>query len=69
MLSLVLLFFAFTVIVLGHRLHHLDEVYAMALYSLGLLSGIWGFSLVPSTIQLTMGVLAIGCLQIESRQK
>lgn len=52
--------------VLGYRLYRQDEVYAIALYILGLLSGLWGFSLVPSTVQLTMGVIAIGWLQIGS---
>lgn len=69
MQSYLLLFLAFIVTVLGYRLHHLDEVHAMALYSVGLLSGIWGFSQVPSTVQLTIGALAIGWLQVGSLQK
>ncbi len=58
------LFFALGTTVLGYRLRHLDEVHSMALYSVGLLSGIWGFSLVPSAVQIMVGALAIGWLQI-----
>ncbi|MDV3352403.1 hypothetical protein D0962_03645 [Leptolyngbyaceae cyanobacterium CCMR0082] len=53
---------------LGYRLRHRDEVYALALYIVALLSGLWGFSLVPSTVQLTMGAIAIGWLQMSSRR-
>ncbi|MEM1254775.1 MAG: hypothetical protein AAGI69_20250 [Cyanobacteria bacterium P01_H01_bin.21] len=60
------LLFALCATVLGRRLRHLDEVHAMALYSVGLLSGIWGFSLVPSTVPLTLGAIVIGWLQIGS---
>ena len=60
------LLFALCATVLGRRLRHLDEVHAMALYSVGLLSGIWGFSLVPSMVPLTFGALVIGWLQIGS---
>lgn len=58
--------FALMMAVLGYRLYRQDEVYAIALYSLGLLSGIWGFSLAPSTVQLTIGAIAIGWLQLGS---
>ena len=60
------LLLALSVTVLGYRLRHLDEVHAMALYVVGLLSGIWGLSLVPSTVQLMIGAIAIGWLQIGS---
>ena len=60
------LFFALGITILGYRLRHLDEVHSMALYSVGLVSGIWGFSLVPSAVQLTIGALAIGWLQFGS---
>ena len=60
------LLFALGVTVLGYRLRRSDEVHAMALYVVGLLSGIWGLSLVPSTVQLTIGAIAIGWLQIGS---
>ncbi|MEM9482707.1 MAG: hypothetical protein AAGA83_03355 [Cyanobacteria bacterium P01_F01_bin.116] len=49
--------------VLGYRWRHLDEVYSMALYIVGVLSGIWGLSLVPGTVQLMIGAIAIGWLQ------
>ena len=61
--------FALTITALGYRLYRQDEVYAIALYVIGLLSGIWGFSLVPSTVQLTMGAIAIGWLQIGTLRK
>ncbi|MEO0867847.1 MAG: hypothetical protein AAFY17_05230 [Cyanobacteria bacterium J06642_11] len=57
---------ALMMIVLGYRLYRQDEVYAIALYILGIISGLWGFSLLPSTVQLTMGVIAIGWLQLSS---
>lgn len=64
MQPIIWLFFALGMTVLGYRWRHLDEVHSMALYSVGLLSGIWGFSLVPSAVQITVGALVIGWLQI-----
>lgn len=60
------LLFALGITVLGYRWRHLDEIHSMALYITGLLSGIWGLSLVPSTVQLTLGAIAIGWLQLGS---
>lgn len=60
------LFFALSMTVLGYRLYRLDEVHAISLYSVGLLSGIWGFSLAPGTVQLTMAAVVIGWLQLGS---
>ncbi|EKV02527.1 hypothetical protein Lepto7375DRAFT_4764 [Leptolyngbya sp. PCC 7375] len=62
------LLLALVMTALGYRLRHLDEVYALALYIVALLSGLWGFSLVPSTVQLTMGAIAIGWLQMSGRR-
>ena len=62
------LLLALVMTTLGYRLRHLDEVYALALYIVALLSGLWGFSLVPSTVQLTMGAIAIGWLHMGSRR-
>ena len=61
--------FALSMTVLGYRLYRRDEVHAIALYSIGVLSGIWGFSLVPSTVQLTIGAVVIGWLQLGSLKK
>ncbi len=51
--------FALSMTVLGYRLYRRDEVHAIALYSIGVLSGIWGFSLVPSTVQQPLALLLL----------
>ncbi|MEM6254516.1 MAG: hypothetical protein AAF821_16490 [Cyanobacteria bacterium P01_D01_bin.156] len=69
MQPLIWIVFALTMVALGYRLYRQDEVHAIALYIIGLLSGMWGFSLVPSALQLTMGAVAIGWLQLSALRK
>lgn len=52
--------------VLGKYLKPVDEVYAVATYTAGILSALWGFAIAPISAQLTLGVLALGWLQVSS---
>lgn len=51
---------------LGKHLQSRDEVYAIATYSAGILSALWGFAIAPTAAQLTLGILALGWLQVSS---
>lgn len=51
---------------LGKHLKPVDEVYALALYSAGILSALWGFVVAPTSAQLMLEVLTFGWLQVIS---
>ncbi|NJN31355.1 MAG: hypothetical protein HC824_13720 [Synechococcales cyanobacterium RM1_1_8] len=48
------------------RLHLLDEIYALALYSTGSLAALWGLAIAPSEAQIGLGILTLGGLQLRA---
>ena len=48
----------------GRLLATQDEVYALAIYSASSLMAIWGLAIAPSPTPITLGVLALGWVQI-----
>ena len=60
---MILLAIAFTFVAFGRRLEPVDEVYALATYSAGMLSVFWGFAIAPTPAQLLVGALAFGWVQ------
>lgn len=64
---LLLLVVAVSFATLGKALKLADEVYIIAIFSAGLLSACWGFITAPTTVQLSLGMLALGWLQVSSR--
>ena len=67
MVWLLLLLVALGVVAWGKSLQAIDEVYALATYSVGLLSGVWGYTLAPGLVQLLLSLVALSCLQIGLR--
>jgi hypothetical protein len=67
MVWLFLLLIALGFIAWGKSLQTIDEVYALATYSVGLLSGVWGYTLAPGVVQLLLSVVALSCLRIGLR--
>ncbi|MEO1347854.1 MAG: hypothetical protein AAFW84_03510 [Cyanobacteria bacterium J06635_15] len=63
---LMLLAVALVFMVLGKYLKPADEVYAIAVYSAGALSALWGLAMAPGTVLLGFGALAFGWLQMSS---
>ncbi|NET36932.1 MAG: hypothetical protein F6K19_33720 [Cyanothece sp. SIO1E1] len=63
---LMLLAVALVLKFLGQHLQQTDEVHALAIYSAGILSVIWGFAIAPASAQLTLEALAFGWLQVSS---
>ncbi|MEO0489653.1 MAG: hypothetical protein AAF215_20225 [Cyanobacteria bacterium P01_A01_bin.123] len=64
---LLLLVVALLFTTLGKALRLADEVYVIAIFSTGILSACWGFITAPSTVQLGLGMVALGWLQVSSR--
>lgn len=63
---LVLLAIALVLICFTRQLALKDDVYRLALQATGLTSAVWGFTIAPLVAQITLGVLALGCLQVYS---
>ncbi|NEP17899.1 MAG: hypothetical protein F6J97_13505 [Leptolyngbya sp. SIO4C1] len=53
---------ALTFATLGKRLTLIDEVYALATYSAGAVSGLWGFAIAPEIAQFLLEGLALSWL-------
>ncbi|NEQ33267.1 MAG: hypothetical protein F6K04_20080 [Leptolyngbya sp. SIO4C5] len=63
---LILLSLALILTSLGRYLTQADEVYAIAVYSAGILSALWGLAIAPSTLLLSISIVAFGWLQMSS---
>lgn len=65
---LILLMFALAMGGLGLWLQPTDDVHTLAAFSAGLFSALWGFAIAPSTAQLLLTLLALGCWQFSFRR-
>ena len=63
---LILLTAALVLATLGKYVKPIDEVYAIAAYGTGFLIGLWGFVVAPISVQVILGVLVFGWLQVIS---
>lgn len=64
---LVMLTIALGLVGLGKWLADIDEVYGLAVYVLSTLIALWGLAIAPSATPLTLGVLALGWVQVSSQ--
>lgn len=64
--GLVMLAIALGLGVLGNWLADIDEVYSLAVYAMGILLFFWGLAIAPSATPLTLGVLALGWVQVNT---
>lgn len=61
---LTLLAIALIFALIGKALKPVDEVCALAGYSAGVLSGLWGLAIAPTPVQIALEALTCGWLQV-----
>jgi|GEM_PF-2952717 len=57
---------ALTLIVLGNRLVRNDEILGLAAYISSIVMAVWGLFVVPSITSISLGLLALGWLQLKT---
>ena len=62
---LVILVAALGLMVWGRRLKIIDEIYSLAIYTMSILTLIFGLTLAPDIVSLILGLVTLGWLQFK----
>lgn len=66
MLWFILFGLAIAGLTLARRLHLIDEIYGVAFYCASSVAALWGLMVAPSEAQISLGLLTLGGLQLQS---
>lgn len=64
---LLLLVIALTLVPIGWWLGGLDEIYPLVIYSIGIISILWGLAIAPTPAQITVEVCALGWFRLKGQ--
>lgn len=66
MLWFILMGLAIASLAIARYLHVIDEIYGLALYCTASLAGLWGLAVAPSEAQISLGLLTLGGLHLQT---